>query len=214
MNDTQFNKLLVFVNGLVPLGLLAYDAAHHQLGANPQEFTTRATGVLALVFLLLSLAVTPFRKAFGQPWLARIRRMLGLFSFFYATLHLLTYVWFTKAFQVQAILADISKRPFITVGMASFLVLVPLAITSNNRVIRWVGGKRWNRLHRLAYVAGLGGVVHFYMLVKADVRVPLLFAGALGLLLGYRVLNKFLPRYTECPLPRAAAKPVRPAPTA
>jgi sulfoxide reductase heme-binding subunit YedZ len=206
MNDTQFNKLLVLVNGLVPLALLTYDAYTHRLGANPQEFATRATGLLALVFLLLSLAVTPFRKALGQPWLARLRRMLGLFSFFYGTLHLLTYVWFSKAFQVEAILADIGKRPFITFGMASFLILVPLAITSNNRVIRWVGGKRWNQLHRLAYVAGIGGVVHFYMLVKADTRLPLLFAGVLGILLGYRILNRSFPHYTERPLPKAGLR--------
>jgi sulfoxide reductase heme-binding subunit YedZ len=209
MNDTQFNKLMVFVNGLVPLALLAFDAYHHRLGANPREFATRATGVLTLVFLLLSLAVTPLRKAFGQPWMARVRRMLGVFSFFYGFLHLLTYAWFDKAFQGGVILADVVKRPFIMVGMGTFLVLVPLALTSHNRVIRWIGGKRWNRLHKLAYVAGLGGVIHFYMLVKADLRVPLLFAGVLGLLLGYRVLNHYFPRYTERPVLRAAAKPAR-----
>src|SRR5512145_1337961 len=139
MKDPQFHKLVVFVNAIIPLAFLSYDAYHHRLGANPQEFATRATGVLTLLFLLLSLAVTPLRKAFGQPWMARIRRMLGLFSFFYGMLHLLTYVWFTKAFDFQAILVDVGKRPFITVGMASFLILVPLAITSNNRVIRWIG---------------------------------------------------------------------------
>lgn len=199
MNNTQFNKLMVLVNGLVPVALLVNDAYHHRLGANPQEFATRATGILTLLFLLLALAVTPLRKVFGQPWLARIRRLLGLFSFFYATLHLLTYAWFDKAFHLQAILADVSKRPFITVGMASFLILVPLAITSNNRIIRWMGGRRWNQLHRLAYVAAIGGSLHFYMLVKADTRIPLLFAGVLGLLLGYRLLNRYFPRYTERP---------------
>jgi sulfoxide reductase heme-binding subunit YedZ len=200
MKDAQFHKLLVFVNGLVPLALLSYDAVQHRLGANPQEFATRATGVLTLVFLLLSLAVTPLRKAFGQPWMARVRRMLGLFSFFYGTLHLLTYVWFTMAFKTQAILADVGKRPFITVGMASFLILVPLAVTSNNRVIRWVGGKRWNRLHRLAYVAGIGGVIHFYMLVKADTRIPVLFGWTVAALLGYRILNHYFPHQTEWPV--------------
>lgn len=139
MNQVQYNKLVVFVNGLVPLALLVWDAYHRKLGANPQEFATRATGVLTLTFLLLSLAVTPFRKAFAQPWLARIRRMLGLFSFFYGVLHLLTYMWFDKAFQLGTILTDIGKRPFIAVGMGSFLLLVPLAVTSNNRVIRWLG---------------------------------------------------------------------------
>jgi sulfoxide reductase heme-binding subunit YedZ len=199
MKDPQFHKLVVLVNGLVPLALLAYDAYHHKLGANPQEFATRATGVLTLLFLLLTLAVTPLRKMFGLTWLARVRRMLGLFSFFYATLHLLTYVWFDKAFHGQAILADVGKRPFITVGMASFLLLVPLALTSHNRVIRWLGGRRWNLLHRLTYVAALGGTLHFYMLVKADTSLPLLFAGGLFGLLGYRFLNRWFPRYTERP---------------
>lgn len=205
MKDPAFHKLLLLVNGLVPGAMLAYDASRHQLGANPYEFATRATGVLALLFLLLSLAVTPLRKAFGQPWLARLRRMLGLFSFSYATLHLLTYVWFDKAFHLGAIVADVGKRPFITVGMATFLILLPLAATSNNRVIRWMGGPRWNRLHKLAYVAGLGGVVHYFMLVKADTRIPAGFAAVLALLLGYRVLNRWFPAYTE----RAAPKPVR-----
>ena len=199
MNQVQYNKLVVFVNGLVPLALLVWDAYHRKLGANPQEFATRATGVLTLTFLLLSLAVTPFRKAFAQPWLARIRRMLGLFSFFYGVLHLLTYMWFDKAFQLGTILTDIGKRPFIAVGMASFLLLVPLAVTSNNRVIRWLGGRRWNLLHRLAYVAALGGAAHFYLLVKADTRLPLLYCGALAVLLGYRLLNHRFPGQTEWP---------------
>lgn len=206
MQDIRFLKFVIFVNAFVPLTLLALDGYHHKLGANPHEFATRATGVLTLLFLLLSLAVTPARKMLGQPWLAKFRRMLGLFGFFYGGLHLLTYVWFDKVFQMQAIVADVGKRPFIMVGMTSFLLLVPLAITSNTRMIRWLGGKRWNQLHRLAYVAAAGGALHFYMLVKADTRVPLLFAGALGILLGYRILNKYFPRYTERPLARAAGK--------
>jgi sulfoxide reductase heme-binding subunit YedZ len=209
MKDASFQKLVILVNGLVPVALLGSDAWRHQLGANPYEFATRATGILTLLFLLLSLAVTPVRKAFGQPWLAKLRRMLGLFAFFYGFLHLLTYVWFTKQFQLRAITADVARRPFITVGMASFLILVPLAATSTNAMIKRLGGRRWSRLHRLAYLAAVGGAVHFTMLVKADTRLPLAFAGVVGVLLGYRVLNRFFPRFTERTPVRVAARTAR-----
>lgn len=204
MPDPRFAKLVVFVNSLVPAALLAWDAWRGQLGANPYEFATRCTGVLALTFLLLSLAVTPVRKLLGQPWLARFRRTLGLFGFAYATLHLLTYVWFDKGFDLQAILHDLGRRPFITIGMATFLLLVPLAATSPSWVIKRMGGKRWQRLHKLAYLTACGGTLHYYLLVKADTRPPLAFAAAVALLLGYRILNRYLPRYTE-------RKPVRTA---
>ena len=207
MQDTRFLKQLILVNGLVPLALLAADGYRHQLGANPHEFATRATGILTLMFLILSLAVTPARKLSGQPWLAQLRRMLGLFGFFYGVLHLLTYVWFDKVFQVRAIVADVARRPFIMVGMTSFLLLVPLAITSPAKMIRVIGGRRWIKLHRLAYVAAAGGAIHFYMLVKADTRLPLTFAAFLALFLGYRLLNAFFPRYTERTHARATAKP-------
>ncbi len=207
MRDIRFLKQLILANGLVPLALLAQDGYRHKLGANPHEFATRATGILALLFLILSLAVTPVRKMLGQPWLAPLRRQLGLFGFFYAVLHLLTYVWFDKAFRIGAIAADVAKRPFIMVGMTSLLLLVPLAISSHARVIRWLGGRRWNRLHRLAYLAVAGGAAHYYLLVKADTRIPLTFAGVLAALLGYRVLNRFLPRHTERRPARAMARP-------
>jgi sulfoxide reductase heme-binding subunit YedZ len=207
MKDARFLKQLILVNGLVPLAMLAMDGYRHKLGANPHEFATRATGILTLLFLILSLAVTPARKVLGQPWLAQTRRTLGLFGFFYGVLHLLTYVWFDKAFRFGAIAADVGRRPFIMVGMASFLLLVPLAATSTNRMIRRLGGRRWNLLHRLAYVAAAGGAVHFYLLVKADTRLPLAFAGVLAAFLGYRVLNKALPRFTERAPARAAGKP-------
>jgi methionine sulfoxide reductase heme-binding subunit len=207
MKDTKFAKFVIFVNCLVPLVMLGWDAYHHRLGANPIEFATRTTGVLTLLFLLLSLAITPLRKALGLPWMVKFRRMLGLFGFFYGCLHLLTYVWFDKFFGFRAIVEDVIKRPYITVGMASFIFLIPLAITSTQRMVKRLGGKRWNRLHRAAYIAATGGVIHYYMLVKADTREPLLFALALAVLLGYRLLNKYLPRFTERTPRRAQAAP-------
>ena len=202
MKDTKFARFVIFVSSLVPITLLSWDAYHHHLGANPIEFATRTTGVLTLIFLLLSLAVTPLRKALGLPWMVKFRRLLGLYGFFYGCLHLLTYVWFDKFFGLRAIVEDVIKRPFITVGMASFLLLVPLAITSTQKMIKRLGGKRWNLLHRAAYVAAIGGVIHYYMLVKADTREPVMFGLALALLLSYRLANKYLPRWTE-------RKPVR-----
>jgi len=203
MIDTGFARLLIFVNSAVPLALLLNDAYYHRLGANPSEFAIRTTGTLALLFLILSLAVTPLRKALGQPWMVKLRRMLGLFGFVYAALHLLIYTVLDRSASLKAVIEDVGKRPFITVGMASFVLLVPLAVTSTQKMIKRLGGKRWTRLHRLAYVAAAGGALHYYMLVKADTREPLLFAAALTLLLLYRVVNKYLPRYTE-------RKPVRP----
>ena len=205
MQDLRFMKQVILVNGLVPLAMLLMDGYRHDLGANPHEFVIRATGILTLLFLILSLAVTPLRKVLGQPWLAQSRRILGLFGFFYGTLHLLTYLWFDKAFRLQAILKDIGRRPFIMIGLGSFLILVPLAVTSTNKMIRRLGGRRWNRLHRLAYVAAAGGAVHFYLLVKADTRLPWTFAGVLSVFLAYRVLNHYLPHYTER---KPARKPV------
>jgi methionine sulfoxide reductase heme-binding subunit len=187
--DVGFARFLVFVNSLVPLALLLWDGYHHRLGANPPEFATRATGVLALVFILLTLSVTPLRRLTGANWLVKFRRMLGLYAFFYACLHLLAYSLFDKAFALTEIVRDVAARPFITVGMASFLLMVPLAVTSTTGMIRRLGGRRWSRLHKLTYAAALGGVLHYYMLVKADARVPAAFAAALALLLGYRLYS-------------------------
>jgi sulfoxide reductase heme-binding subunit YedZ len=184
--DIKFTRFVLFMNGLVPAALLAWDAYQRKLGANPIEFATRATGVLALVFLFVTLAVTPLRKLTGANWVVKLRRQVGLYAFFYACLHLLTYVWFDKFFGAREIAADVWARPFITIGMASFLLLVPLAATSTQGMIKRLGGKRWAKLHKLTYVAAAGGVIHFYMGVKADTTIPLLFAVALALLLGYR----------------------------
>jgi methionine sulfoxide reductase heme-binding subunit len=206
MKDTRFARFVIFVNGSVPLALLLHDAYYHRLGANPSEFAIRTTGTLALLFLIISLAVTPLRKLLGQPWMVKFRRMLGLFGFFYAALHLLIYTLLDRSASLRAVIEDIGKRPFITVGMASFVLLVPLAVTSTQKMIKRLGGKRWNRLHRLVYVAAAGGALHYYMLVKADTREPLLFAAALAALLLYRVANKYLPAYTE----RRPARPAQP----
>jgi len=184
--DIKFTRFLLFINGLVPAVLLAWDAYRGKLGANPFEFATRATGVLTLVFLFVTLAVTPLRRLTGANWLVKLRRQVGLYAFFYGCLHLLTYVWFDKFFAAREIVEDVYARPFITIGMASFLLLVPLAVTSTNGMIKRLGGKRWAKLHRLIYVAAIGGVIHFYMGVKADTTTPILFALVLALLLGYR----------------------------
>lgn len=190
--DIKFTKFLLFANALVPATLLGWDAYHQKLGANPIEFATRATGVLTIIFLFITLAVTPLRKLTGANWLVKCRRMLGLYSFFYGCLHLLTYVWFDKFFSPREIFEDVWARPFITIGMASFLLLVPLAVTSTNGMIKRLGGKRWAKLHKLTYAVAVGGVIHFYMGVKADTTIPILFAVALALLLGYRWVSSRL----------------------
>ena len=186
-NDADFHKSLIALNGLIPLLLVAWDWQHGQLGANPVEFVTRMTGVMTLVFLVITLLVTPLRKWFGWNWLLKLRRMLGLYAFYYGIAHLATYLAFDRSFRLLSIPADVWKRPFIAVGMASFLLMVPLAVTSTNAMIKKLGGKRWALLHRLTYLVIIGGVVHYWMIVKSDIRWPLAFAGMMALLLGYRV---------------------------
>jgi sulfoxide reductase heme-binding subunit YedZ len=205
MKDTRFSKILLFTNALVPLALLLWDVYHKRVGANPLEFVTRTTGMLTLVFLLLTLAVTPVRKITRLNWLVKFRRMLGLFAFFYGFFHLLTYVWFDRYFKLKSIPGDIVARPFITVGMAAFFLMVPLAVTSTNKMIKRLGGKRWNRLHKLIYLAGIAGALHYWLLVKADTRLPLTLAFVLALLLAHRLLVKFYP--PDAPVQRAALSP-------
>ena len=187
----DFPKLVVFINSLVPLALLLWDLYRKQVGPNPLEFATKTTGMLTLVFLCLTLAVTPLRKIFGVNSLVKFRRMLGLFAFFYGSLHLLTYVWFDRAFNLVSAAEDVVRRPFILAGMTAFVLMLPLALTSTNRMIKRIGGKRWARLHRLVYFAAIAGVVHFWMLVKSDTSVPLTFAFIVLFLLGYRLLSKY-----------------------
>jgi methionine sulfoxide reductase heme-binding subunit len=187
MDRTRFTKLIIFVNALVPLAYGTWDAAHGQLGANPIEFVTRTTGTLTLVFLLLTLAVTPARKLLALPWLGKTRRMLGLFAFFYGALHFLTYVWLDQFFAVGAILADVLTRPFVLVGMIAFGLMVPLAWTSTNAAVKRMGGKRWQKLHRYTYYVVVLGVVHYWLLVKADKAGPIAFGALAALLLGWRL---------------------------
>lgn len=189
MKDTKFNKILLFTNALVPLALLSLDALRGNLGANPVEFFLRTTGVLTLVFLLLTLSVTPLRKYFGWNNLIKFRRMLGLFAFFYGCLHLITYSIFDKSLSFRAIATDVWQRPFIAVGMLAFFLLIPLAVTSTNGMIKRLGGKNWARLHRLTYLIAVLGVIHFWMIVKSDVFYPALFGIVLAVLLFYRVYN-------------------------
>lgn len=193
MKDTRFSKLLLFINGLVPLVLLLWDVYHKQVGANPLEFVTRTTGMLTLVFLMITLALTPVRKITGLNWIVKFRRMLGLYAFFYGTLHLVTYLWFDRFFNLRSIAGDVAQRPFIAIGMTAFFLMVPLAITSTSKMVKRLGGKRWAILHRLVYLAGVGGVIHYWMLVKSDTRLPLTFGFILLLLLGHRLFLKVYP---------------------
>jgi sulfoxide reductase heme-binding subunit YedZ len=193
MSNIEFTKVVVFVNSLIPLALLLWDLYFKRVGANPLDFATRTTGMLTLVFLFLTLAVTPVRKIFGINSLVKTRRMLGLFAFFYGALHLLTYVWFDRVFNVRSIVSDVAQRPFILVGMTAFFLMVPLAVTSTNKIVKRLGGKTWARLHTLVYVAAVLGVIHFWLLVKSDIRLPLTFAFLLGLLFAHRLAVKYLP---------------------
>jgi len=183
-------KAALFVLALLPAARLVVAAFTGGLGVNPIEFVTRSTGTWTLSLLLITLAVTPLRRLTGWHWLVRLRRMLGLFAFFYACLHFATYVWLDQFFDAAAIVRDVIKRPFITVGFAAFVLLIPLAATSTNAMIRRLGGKAWQRLHTLVYLIATLGVVHYWWLVKKDVTQPMLFAFGLAVLLGFRVLRE------------------------
>lgn len=193
MKDVRFSKFVLFVNALVPLALLLWDVYHRRVGANPLEFVTRTTGMLTLVFLMITLAVSPLRKITRLNWLVKFRRMLGLFAFFYGFLHLMTYISFDRYFNFKTVPGDVASRPFIALGMAAFFLMLPLALTSTNKMVKRLGGKHWNRLHKLVYAAAIAGVLHFWLLVKSDTRMPLTFGFILLLLLAHRLLVKFYP---------------------
>jgi methionine sulfoxide reductase heme-binding subunit len=173
---------------LLPLAQLVWGAFAGTLGANPVEVITRATGEWTLIMLLVTLAVTPLRRLTGMNWLLRLRRMLGLTAFFYGCLHLTTYLWLDQFFDLAAIVKDIYKRPFITAGFAAFVLLIPLALTSTDAMVRRLGARRWLALHRLVYVATAGGVLHYWWLVKADLREPMFYAAVLAALLAARIV--------------------------
>lgn len=204
-------KPLVFAAAFAPAVLLARGAATGSLGANPIEAITHGTGDWTLRFLLITLAVTPLRAATGWNWLVRFRRMLGLFAFFYGSLHLMTYLWLDKFFSWSEILHDIPHRPFITVGFLGFVLLVPLAATSTAGMIRRLGGRNWRMLHRLIYVSGAAAVVHYWWLVKADVSKPAFYAGVLAVLLASRaaVASRRAGRATPAQGPRASTSATR-----
>jgi sulfoxide reductase heme-binding subunit YedZ len=216
-------KVLVFLLCLGPLFTLIWKALHDlpqtnaipfiahgvdrwSLGANPIEVITRSTGKWTLVFLLLTLSITPARKLFSQPWLIRFRRMLGLFAFFYVCLHFTTYIWLDKFFDVHEMLRDVAKRKFITVGFTAFVLLIPLAITSTSGWIRRLGGAKWRRLHQLIYVSAICGVIHFLWLVKFDTRRPIYYGTVLAILLAYRLFVWLGPRFSRAHLKNSYAQ--------
>lgn len=200
-------KAATFAAALVPFVRLAAGAAlfPESLGANPAEFITRATGDWTLRFLLITLAVTPVRRLTGWNWLLRLRRMLGLFAFFYGVVHFSSYIAFDHVFDVAAIIKDIVKRPFITVGFAALLSMTPLAITSTNAMVRRLGARRWLLLHRSIYVIGVLGVLHFWWMVKADLTEPVIYAAILAILLGYRLAVQLRERRAAPTAPAGAA---------
>jgi sulfoxide reductase heme-binding subunit YedZ len=184
----RWTKVLVFLLCLVPLFMLGWWAYRGELTANPIEFITHHTGDWTLRFLLITLTVTPLRKLANLANLIKFRRMFGLYAFFYGFLHFgITYLWLDKFFDIHEIMKDILKRPYITVGFTGYMLMVPLAITSTWGWVRRLGGKRWQRLHRLVYFSALAGVIHYYWLVKSDVRLPLMYGAILTVLMAYRV---------------------------
>ncbi len=185
----------IFAAALVPAAALVYWTLTGDTGPNPIEFITHTTGTTALTFLIITLTITPLRRMTGRNELIRLRRMLGLFAFFYACLHVLTWSVLDWFFDVASMAGDVLKRPFITMGMMTFLLLLPLAITSTAGWIRRLG-RRWQQLHRLVYIAGITVVIHFWWVVKADFRQPRLWALALSVLLGFRAWWAFRTRFS------------------
>lgn len=197
MTDRQLRfivKPAVFTASLAPLAWLVYRAATDALSANPIDDITDQTGVWTLRFVMITLAVTPLRKISGWNWLIKLRRMVGLFAFFYGVLHFSTYMVLDHFFDWERIVGDIYKRPFITAGFTGFVLMVPLALTSTKGWIIRLGGKNWNRLHKLVYITGIAGVTHYLWLVKADIQRPLIYGSILAVLLGFRLVSEVRPR--------------------
>ncbi|TCS37292.1 sulfoxide reductase heme-binding subunit YedZ [Paucimonas lemoignei] len=198
-------KIAVFLAALMPLARLIWFGFTDRLGANPIEFITRSTGDWTLYFLCLTLAITPLRRLLQMPWLIKLRRMLGLFCFFYAVLHFTTFLWFDHFFDLEEMWRDVLKRPFIAVGFTAFILLIPLALTSTNAMVRRLGGKSWQRLHRLIYLIAPLGILHFWWMKagKNDFAEPILFGVIIAILLGLRLYWRFM---------KNGAQPLRTAP--
>ena len=194
MQDLKFYRKLVIANGCIPLLILARDGWNDQLGANAANRALHITGTLSLLFLFLSLVITPLRNFTGWNSLIAYRRALGLFGFAYAFIHLGIYVVLDRAGSIASTFEEVVSRRYLQVGAAALLLMVPLAVTSTNAMIRWMGPRSWKLLHRLAYFVAILGVTHYYLLVKSDVRQPLAFAAVLSPLLGIRVFNQYRAR--------------------
>jgi sulfoxide reductase heme-binding subunit YedZ len=197
--SNKWTKVAVFIICLLPLAALINRALHGGLGANPVEFLQHATGLWTLRFLIFTLTITPLRKLLKLPELIRFRRMLGLFAFFYVCLHFLTYIGPDQNFDLAAVWKDVEKRRYITVGFLGFVLLIPLAITSTAGWIRRLGGKRWQMLHRSIYGAAICGVIHYYWLVKSDVRDPLFYGALVSILLLWRLGDWYLKKRRSAP---------------
>jgi sulfoxide reductase heme-binding subunit YedZ len=202
--NPRYLKPVIFLACLLPLARLGWKAFSTGLGANPIQVITFSTGTWTLVFLLVTLSITPVRKLTRQYWLIQYRRMLGLFAFFYGCLHFTTYIWLDQFFDLHSVHKDIYKRPFITVGFTAFVLMVPLAATSTKWAIRKLG-KRWQMLHRLIYLSALAGVIHFLWAVKLDKRVPEIYGSVLLLLILARVVLWYRNRITT-PKPASARR--------
>jgi sulfoxide reductase heme-binding subunit YedZ len=187
----QVPKIAVYVVGFIPAVWLFYAGVTDQLGADPMRYLEQALGLWALRFLIATLTVTPLRQLFNIN-LLRYRRALGLLAFYYAALHLTTYLVLDQGLDLDAIWADIVKRPYITIGMTTFVILIPLAVTSNNAAIRHMGGQAWARLHRLVYLAAIGAALHFILVVKSWPPEPLVYAAIVAVLLGYRLVRSMV----------------------
>ncbi|HXX19786.1 MAG TPA: protein-methionine-sulfoxide reductase heme-binding subunit MsrQ [Candidatus Acidoferrum sp.] len=184
---SKWTKVVLFCLCLVPFGLLLWRILQNDLTANPSQFLEHRTGDWTIRFVVITLAITPLRKILNLPQLIRFRRMLGLYAFFYGCLHFTSWIWFDKFFAWPDMWADVHKRPYITLGVTGFVLMIPLAITSTAGWIRRLGGKRWQALHRAIYVTAIAGVIHYYWLVKSDVRKPLEYAFLVGILLVWRL---------------------------
>lgn len=187
-------KPAIFLVCLLPFVLLVFNFITENLSANPLDDITDETGTWTLRFIVITLCMTPLRRITGWSGFTQLRRMVGLYAFFYGSLHFFTYLFFDKFFEWSEIVADIPKRPFILVGFLSFSLMIPLAITSTDRLTKWIGGKRWNALHRLIYVTAIGGTVHYLWLVKADIQRPLTYGAIIAILLGYRLWYYLVPK--------------------